>query len=49
MVEWYHRLNGHELEQVPVDGGGKGSLVCEVHCIAELDTTEGMNSEENRI
>ena len=26
MVEWHHRLNGHELEQVLGDGEGWGSL-----------------------
>ena len=24
MVEWHHRLNGHELEQALGDGGGQG-------------------------
>ena len=28
MVGWYHRLSGHEFEQVPEDGEGQGSLVC---------------------
>jgi len=27
MVGWYHRLNGHEFEQVPGAGDGPGSLV----------------------
>ena len=27
MVGWHHRLNGHEREQTPGDGGGQGSLV----------------------
>ena len=27
MVEWHHRLNGHEFEQAPGDGEGQGSLV----------------------
>ena len=26
MVGWRHRLQGHELEQIPGDGGGQGSL-----------------------
>ena len=26
MVGWHHRLQGHELEQIPGDGGGQGSL-----------------------
>ena len=28
MVGWHHRLNGHEFEQTPGDGGGQGSLAC---------------------
>ena len=37
MVGWYHsmdgieldgKLNGHELEQAPVDAEGQGSLMC---------------------
>ena len=28
MVEWLHRLYGHEFEQVPGVGNGQGSLVC---------------------
>ena len=28
MVEWHHRLNGHEFEQAPGDGEGLGSLAC---------------------
>ena len=27
MVGWHHRLNGHEFEQAPGDGGGQGSLM----------------------
>ena len=26
MVEWHHRLNGHESEQTPRDSAGQGSL-----------------------
>ena len=26
MVGWHHRLHGHELEQVPGDSDGQGSL-----------------------
>ena len=40
LVEWHHRLNGHEFEQT-LDGEGQGSLVC---CnpwgCKESDTTE---------
>ena len=28
MVEWHHRLDGHEFEQTPGEGEGQGSLVC---------------------
>ena len=28
MVGWYHRFNGHELGQTPVDSEGKGGLAC---------------------
>ena len=28
MVEWHHRLNGHEFEQTLEDGEGQGSLAC---------------------
>ena len=28
MVEWHHRLNGHEFEQTPRDSEGQGSLAC---------------------
>ena len=28
MVEWHHRLNGHESERTPGDSEGQGSLAC---------------------
>jgi len=28
MVEWHHRLNGHEFEQTQGDSEGQGSLAC---------------------
>ena len=31
IVEWHHRLNGHEFEQAPGDGKGQGSLCAAVH------------------
>ena len=44
MVEWQHRLNGHEFEQARRVDGGQGSLVC---CSPwghkELDMTEQLN------
>ena len=52
MLEWHHRLNGHEFEQAPADGEGQGSLVC---CspwgLKESDTTQQLinNSKVKRI
>ena len=44
MVEWHHRLDGHEFEQALGDGEGQESLAC---CSPwdrkELDTTERLN------
>ena len=28
MVGWHRKLNGHEFEQAPGDGGGQGNLAC---------------------
>ena len=28
MTGWHHRLNGHELEQIPGDSEGQRSLAC---------------------
>ena len=46
MVEWHHRLNGHEFEQALGDGEGQGSLECcspwghkELGTIKQLNTT----------
>ena len=44
MVEWHHRLDGHEFEQAAGAGDGQGSLVhAAVHGVAELNTTEQLN------
>ena len=47
MIEWHHRLNGHEFEQILGDGEGQGSLPC---CSPwggkELDTTERLNHKD---
>ena len=44
-VGWYHRLNGHELEQTLGDGEGQGSLVYySPWGRKESDTTEGLNN-----
>ena len=50
IVEWHHRLNGHEFEQILGDGEGQGSLACYSH--KELDRTERLennNSEKGRV
>ena len=45
MVGWHHRLNGHEFEQTPGDGEGKGSLAsCTPWGHKESDTTEHLNN-----
>ena len=59
MVGWYHsmdgieldgKLNGHELEQAPVDAEGQGSLMC---CSPwgskESDTTERLNNNNKKL
>ena len=44
MVEWHHRLNGHEFEQAAGDGEGQGSLACySPWGCKELDMTEQLN------
>ena len=44
MVEWHHRLGGHECEQAPGVADGQGNLEC---CSPwghkELDMTERLN------
>ena len=47
MVEWHHRLDGHEFEQAAGVENGQGGLAC---CSPwgrkESDTTEGLNWTE---
>ena len=41
MVGWNPQLNGHEFEQAPGVGDGRGSLeCCSPWSCQELDTTE---------
>ena len=41
MVEWHHRLNGQEFEQLLGDGEGQGSWVyCSPWGHKELELTE---------
>ena len=35
MVEWHHRLTGHEFEQTPGDSGGQRRLYAIVHGVAK--------------
>ena len=48
MVGWHHRLNGHEFEQTPGNGEGKGGLACcsPWGCQVVLDTTERLNNND---
>ena len=44
MVGWYHRLDGHESEQILGVGDGQGSLTCcSPWSHKELDMTEQLN------
>ena len=40
MVGWHHRVDGHEFEEAPGDGGGQGSLMCCSPWGLKLDKTE---------
>ena len=45
MVEWHHRLNGHEFEQTPGDSEGQESLErCSPQGHKELDMTQRLNT-----
>ena len=47
MVEWHHRLDGHEFEQAPGDGEGQGSLACCSPWSCEVSkTTERLNGND---
>ena len=47
MVEWHHRLDGHEFEQSLGVGDGQGSpACCSPWGSKELDTTERLNGTE---
>ena len=45
MIGWHHRLNGHELEQIPGDSEGERSLArCSPWGRKEWDTTQRLNN-----
>ena len=47
MVGWHHLLNGHEFEQAPGIGDGRGSLAyCSAWGRKESDMTEQLNRTE---
>ena len=47
MVEWHHRLDGHELEQALEDDDWQGNLACCSPCgCKESDMTERLNWTE---
>ena len=49
MVGWHQRHNGHEFEQAPGDGEGRGTLAC---CSPwggkELDMTERQQQSHHK-
>ena len=50
MVGWYHQLNGHEFEQVPVDSEVQGSLpCCSSRGCKESDTAEQLNDNNKEL
>ena len=47
MVGWYHRLNGHDFDQILEDSEEQGSLACSSPWgCKESDTTEQLNNRE---
>ena len=49
MVEWHNLLNGHESEQILGDGRGQRSLAATVHGVAESDTIQQLNKNNQGI
>ena len=48
MVEWHHRLNGHEFEQALGDGEGQRGLVfCSPWGCKESDMTQQLNNNNH--
>ena len=49
MVEWHHRLNGHEFEKTLGHTEGWGSLeCCSSRGCKESDTTEQLNNNNKK-
>ena len=38
IVEWHHRLDGHEFKQAPGVADGQGGLMCCIHGVAKSRT-----------
>ena len=50
MVEWCHRLNGHEFEHAPGDGDGQGSLTwCSPWGCKELNPSERLKNNTDNV
>ena len=50
MAGWHHRLNGHEFEQAPGVGDGRGGLgCCRPRHHKESDRTEWQNSKRSTL
>ena len=50
MVGWHHRCNGLELEQIPGDGKGQGSLACcSPRGRKKLDMTWQLSNNNNNL
>ena len=49
LVEWHHRLHGHESEQAAGVADGHGGLVCcSLWGHKESDTTEQLNNKNEK-
>ena len=45
MFGWHHLFNGHELEQTPGDGEGRGTCYATVHGLAKSWTRLGVGHD----
>ena len=46
MVEWYHRLKGHEFEQALRDGKGQEAWHATIHGVTKSDMTEELHNNK---